>query len=171
MTPVTPTTLSPTYAANFGPTQTTVYSGALPLSSAVTGPAGGPKDFDIVINLQTPFFYNPAQGNLLIEVKNFVGVRTVQFDAVSSVAVTNRVYNEDNNPNGAVGILNPGLVAGLVTQFIFGNVLDGTYQLRYFANLDKGDSYVNLSNAGTLAGFAPAGNIVSTSIRLIRPKS
>ena len=33
------------------------------------------------------------------------------------------------------------------------------YQLRYLANLDKGDSYVNLSNAGTLSGFAPAGNI------------
>ena len=38
-------------------------------------------------------------------------------------------------------------------------LLDGTYQLRYIANLDKGDSYVNLTNAGTLDGRAPAGNI------------
>ncbi len=37
--------------------------------------------------------------------------------------------------------------------------LDNTYQLRYFANLDKGDSYINLTNAGTLDGRAPAGNI------------
>jgi hypothetical protein len=36
---------------------------------------------------------------------------------------------------------------------------DGVYQLRYLANLDKGDSYVNLTNAGTLNGRAPAGNI------------
>ena len=33
------------------------------------------------------------------------------------------------------------------------------FQIRYAANLDKGDSFVNLSNAGTLNGFAPAGNI------------
>ena len=37
--------------------------------------------------------------------------------------------------------------------------LDGTYQLRYLANLDKGDSFVNLTNAGTLSGFDPAGRI------------
>src|SRR5712692_4466673 len=36
---------------------------------------------------------------------------------------------------------------------------DGVYQLRYLANLDKGDSYVNLTNAGTLSGFDPAGRI------------
>jgi uncharacterized repeat protein (TIGR01451 family) len=35
----------------------------------------------------------------------------------------------------------------------------GIYQLRYLANLDKGDSYVNLTNAGTLNGFDPAGRI------------
>jgi hypothetical protein len=33
------------------------------------------------------------------------------------------------------------------------------YQLRYLANLDKGDSYVNFTNAGTLSGFDPAGRI------------
>ena len=36
---------------------------------------------------------------------------------------------------------------------------DGVYQVRYLANLDKGDSYINLTNAGTLDGRAPAGNI------------
>src|ERR1700730_2602067 len=36
---------------------------------------------------------------------------------------------------------------------------DGVYQLRYLANLNAGDSYVNFTNAGTLSGFAPAGNI------------
>jgi hypothetical protein len=35
----------------------------------------------------------------------------------------------------------------------------GIYQLRYLANLAVGDSYVNLTNAGTLAGFDPAGRI------------
>jgi hypothetical protein len=36
---------------------------------------------------------------------------------------------------------------------------DGVYQLRYLANLNVGDSYVNLSNAGTFSGFDPAGRI------------
>ena len=36
---------------------------------------------------------------------------------------------------------------------------DGVYQLRYLANLNQGDSYVNITNAGTLNGFAPAGNL------------
>ena len=35
----------------------------------------------------------------------------------------------------------------------------GVYQIRYLANLDKGDSYINFTNAGTLDGRAPAGNI------------
>jgi hypothetical protein len=33
------------------------------------------------------------------------------------------------------------------------------YQIRYAAHLDIGDSYVNLTNAGTLSGFDPAGRI------------
>ena len=36
---------------------------------------------------------------------------------------------------------------------------DGVYQLRYLANLNQGDSYVDITNAGTLNGFAPAGNL------------
>lgn len=112
-------TLSPTYADNFGSSQTTVYSGALALSSSFTGPSDGPKDFDVIVNLQTPFFYNPANGNLLMEVKNFVPVTTTPFDAVSSTAVVNRVFNLDNNPNATSGIVFNG-IAGLVTQFLFG---------------------------------------------------
>lgn len=46
--------LSMVFAQNVGPDDTVVYSGALPLSSNFTGPPLGPKDFDIVIDLQTP---------------------------------------------------------------------------------------------------------------------
>jgi hypothetical protein len=73
--------LSPTFATNVGLDNTCVYSGPLTLSSSFTGPAGGPKDFDIVIILQTPFLYDPSLGNLLLDVTNFGGGRTTQFDA------------------------------------------------------------------------------------------
>lgn len=55
-------TLSPTFAANFGPSSTVVYNGALNIDSS------GTPVFDVTVNLQTPFVYNPAQGNLLLDV-------------------------------------------------------------------------------------------------------
>jgi hypothetical protein len=73
--------LSATFATNVGLNDTMVYSGPLSLSSSDTGPAGGPKTFDIVIVLQTPFLYDPALGNLLLDVRNFGGGSTTQFDA------------------------------------------------------------------------------------------
>src|SRR5262245_33124419 len=45
--------ISPIFADNVGPDVVTVFSGALPLSSSFTGPAAGPKDFDIAITLTT----------------------------------------------------------------------------------------------------------------------
>ena len=50
------------FANNVGADDTIVHSGSLFLSSAFTGPAGGPKGFDILIHLTTPFTYDPASG-------------------------------------------------------------------------------------------------------------
>ena len=76
-----PDGLSNTFAENVGADDTVVFNGALPLSSAVTGPDGGPKAFDIVITLQTPFWYDPTAGNLLLDVRNFEAAATTSVDA------------------------------------------------------------------------------------------
>ncbi len=76
-----PDGLSNVFASNVGPDDTTVFSGPLALSSSDTGPPSGPKNFDIVINLQTPFVYDPGEGNLLLDVRNFNGGSTTFFDA------------------------------------------------------------------------------------------
>ncbi len=55
---------------NVGSDDTVVFNGSLPLSSSYTGPLGGPKDFDIVIPLTTPFLYDRSAGNLLLDVRN-----------------------------------------------------------------------------------------------------
>jgi hypothetical protein len=68
-----PDGLSPTFANNVGFDDTVVFSGPLTISSQFTGPPNGPKDFDIIIPLSTPFLYNPAAGNLLLAVRNFSG--------------------------------------------------------------------------------------------------
>ncbi|HSG71783.1 MAG TPA: hypothetical protein VLA12_15285, partial [Planctomycetaceae bacterium] len=74
-----PDGLSLIFAENVGPDETIVHDGALHLSSSPTGSA--PFAFDIVIVLSTPFLYDPSQGNLLMDVRNYGGGFTTIFDA------------------------------------------------------------------------------------------
>jgi hypothetical protein len=101
-----------------GDDQVVFAPGPLSLSSADTGPVSGPKDFDIVINLTTPFLYNPVAGNLLLDVRNFGGGRTTQFDAELTTGDSiSRVYtNDGNGVSDSSG--NPD-TSGLVTEFQF----------------------------------------------------
>ncbi len=107
--------LSSTYADNVGADDTVVFvRGALTLSSAFTGPPDGPKDFDIIITLTTPFLYNPALGNLLLDVRNYGGGTTTFFDAVFTTGDgVSRVYNQDVN-SGTGSTDTEGLVTGFV---------------------------------------------------------
>src|SRR5262245_51915869 len=65
-----PDALSATFADNLGPDNTVVYSGPLTLSSLATPGPGNTRVFDIIIDLQTPFAYNPVGGHLLLDVLN-----------------------------------------------------------------------------------------------------
>ena len=107
--------LSTTFANNVGANDTVVFArGPLTLSSAFTGPPNGPKDFDIIITLTTPFLYNPAMGNLLLDVRNFGGGSTCSFDAVFTPADgVSRVFSLTgvNATTGSTDTL------GLVTGF------------------------------------------------------
>ena len=67
----------------------------------------------------------------------------------ATVTVTNGATTIVTFTDAALVVINPGP--------------DGIYQLRYFANLDKGDSYIDLSNAGTLNGSDPAGRICANA--------
>jgi PEP-CTERM motif len=112
--------LSFNFASNVGADDTVVHSGALSLSSSFTGPSGGPKDFDIVINLSTPFLYDPSKGNLLMDVRNFSGGSTTQFDATTDPSIgRNFTLGSGVNSPTADGV-GPGY--GLVTEFNFGPV-------------------------------------------------
>ena len=87
---------APNTSTVVGERRSIVYArGPLALSSAFTGPTGGPKDFDIVINFTTPFLYNPFLGNLLLDVRNFGGGLTTQFDAQFTAGdAVRRAYTE-----------------------------------------------------------------------------
>ncbi|NIP17252.1 MAG: hypothetical protein GWM87_03150, partial [Xanthomonadales bacterium] len=110
-----PGSLSLTFADNIGSDNTVVFSGPLTLTSADIG--GPPRDFDIIINLQTPFFYDPGDGNLLLDVRRYdVSVSsTVFFDAHNSpVDTVSRSYAA-GNVTSTVALWQDQL--GLVTQF------------------------------------------------------
>ena len=112
-TSAVPDLLSSTFANNVGADETTVYSGALSLSSAATG--SGPLDFDVIITLQTPFLYNPTLGNLLFEFVNFSGDSFTTFALDADNTANNgvsRLFGE--TPTSTNGQLSS---TGLVTQF------------------------------------------------------
>jgi hypothetical protein len=64
-----PGELSTTFADNIGPNPVVVFEGDLSLSTANTGPAAGPKGFDIVFPLQRPFTYDASASNLIFDVE------------------------------------------------------------------------------------------------------
>jgi hypothetical protein len=113
--------LSSIFADNLGADNTMVLTGTIALSSAATG--AGPRDFDIEFLFTTPFSYNPANGNLLLDVFNFGGGTTTQFDAISTSAVTARVFSSAaDGVNDAEGGAPSRL--GLITQFIYERASD-----------------------------------------------
>jgi hypothetical protein len=88
-TTANPDGLASNFLANAGADNIIVFGGTngspLALSSVFVGPTNGPKNFDIVINLTKPFFYNPAAGNLLLDVRNFGAGTTTFFDAYEAL--------------------------------------------------------------------------------------
>ena len=108
-----------TFANNIGPDETTVFAGALSLSSADTGSGlpGAPRDFDISIVFDTGFTYDPLLGNLLLDVFVFDGASTTAFDAafVSDDPVS-RILTIDSGINSPTADMAD--VFGLVTKFV-----------------------------------------------------
>ncbi|HSV62728.1 MAG TPA: alkaline phosphatase family protein [Chthoniobacterales bacterium] len=121
-----PDGLSSTFGDNVGPDDVQVFSGAL--NVAVNNPASssGVATFDIVITFTTPFHYNPASGNLLIDIQNIQGGSEVppldqEMDATNATGDSvSRVYNYgDANATaaGQSGGTAENDTTGLVIQF------------------------------------------------------
>jgi archaellum component FlaG (FlaF/FlaG flagellin family) len=69
--------LSYTYADNLSANLKTTFDGPLSISSTATvNPQDGTKAFDIRIPFQENFVYDPAEGNLVVEVLNYTGMGT-----------------------------------------------------------------------------------------------
>jgi hypothetical protein len=113
-TAAAPDGLSNFFANNVGSDDTVVFSGPLSISSADVG--GPPRAFDIVITFPSLFVYDPALGNLLLDVRNFGGGGSTQFDFVVVTGdSTSRLFSPDDvtAPGGSLD------TGGLVAQFTF----------------------------------------------------
>ena len=65
--------LSTTFANNVGADVKTVFNGPLSFAFTAAGPGNGPNAFSFTLTFTTPFLYNPAAGNLLLEYQSSSG--------------------------------------------------------------------------------------------------
>jgi hypothetical protein len=63
-----PGELSILFSDNVGADEVVVFQGGLSISTANIGPTSGPKNFDLVFQLQKPYTYDPTKGNLIFDV-------------------------------------------------------------------------------------------------------
>ena len=114
-----PDSLSTVFANNVGADNTLLHSGPLVLSSAFTGPVGGPKDFDVTINFANPFLFDPSLGRLLLDVRSFAGGSIRPFDAffVANDSVSRVMTFIGQNATSTSGNVVDTL--GLATRFTF----------------------------------------------------
>ena len=111
---------SATFADNLGSDATTVYSGALTFSTAATGI--GAQPFDYTVTFSQPFLYDPADGNLLLDVTIPSGAKVsgsgfgfLTFDTVNTI--DDGIYSVVNISSGSAssGTLS---TAGAITSFV-----------------------------------------------------
>jgi len=118
-----PDGLSSIFGENVGPNDTQVFSG--PFQAAVTF-SGDPTNFEVVINFTTPFYYDPAKGNLLLDVRNLQGGAEVppndqELDGTTASGDSvSRVYNYGDataTVAGQTGGVDEKDSYGLITRF------------------------------------------------------
>jgi hypothetical protein len=88
--------LSSNLDSNLGPDETTVFSGSLTWTAPGPGPTAlGPNPWYFVVNLATPFLYDPSKGNLLLNIENFADtVKPPVLDAMDTKGMTTSTVSQ-----------------------------------------------------------------------------
>ncbi|WP_296595183.1 PEPxxWA-CTERM sorting domain-containing protein [Phenylobacterium sp.] len=105
-----------TFAANVGADNTTVFDGPLHLTSTSPTKTSGVQPFDVLIQFENPFVYDPTKGDLLLDVFNFSGGETGLFDYITGGSdMLTRVVGRQGGVNDTTAFFQQR--AGLVTAF------------------------------------------------------
>ncbi|MFO1077336.1 MAG: hypothetical protein U1E73_06370 [Planctomycetota bacterium] len=167
------------YATNHGADLTTVYSGAVVHTPTLGTGAWNLQSWCVDVQLQTPFFYDPAAGDLVIDVDypngSFTGGTVGQMDVVGTGANAARVYASSMYPAANGITLDHGPVVeltflpapGYASQERFGagcNHVAGSsfYELFAPGTFDLSNSSVSLLHLGS-------GYLVSGGLATMRP--
>lgn len=112
------TPLSGSFATNVGSDDTLVYDGALAMN--VVSPKSSVRPFEIVIPLETPFLYDPAAGDLLLDLRiidNPNGNEAKFVDSLTIPLTLARVYCDTGcSVDDSGGSIDGGF---LITRFTF----------------------------------------------------
>ena len=146
--------VSTNFASNQGADLTTVFTGPVAWpAGATTTP--GPAPFLIDVPFTTPFFYNPAAGDLNIEtdlpIQTFTGT-AVQLDVQTTSSLASRVYLSTGYPVGAGTI---GLNHGVVVEVTHAPAV-GLFP-RFLATPTSGASPLNVQFTDLSYSSDPAG--------------
>ena len=165
-------TLSGTFADNVGPDETVVFDGVWTVSSTTAG--GAPYPFEMVLQLTTPFVYDPSEGNLLLEHQCFsTTIPTVDAAGNDGDGLA-RAYNLNLDPNGSTAsVVDTG---GEIIQFEY-TLAGPTLTHVIPAGLEEtdGNYYSGTLREAQLrqqivygAANFPAGNVTITELRFRR---
>ena len=105
---------STTFAENLGTNNTLVFDGTVNLTTGNLPGPGNTRQFDYVFPFTTPFLYDPAVGNLVLDLQIEANGSALTFDTVSGDSAIGRVFSFGSS-TAATGELR----ASLVTQLTF----------------------------------------------------
>jgi hypothetical protein len=106
--------LSTTFAENIGTNNTLVFSGTVNVATANLPGPGNTRLFDYVFPFTTPFLYDPAAGNLVLDLQIESNGAALTFDTVSGDPAIGRVFYSGSS-TGTAGTIRE----SHVTQLIF----------------------------------------------------
>lgn len=109
-----PAAFSPVFDQNIGRDELILFDGPLTLRTRMRRGSGNTLQCDIVVPLSKPFVYNPAEGSLLLDIRNYTGANAV-FYVNGCDAPSTRILYADVPP-GRTGVGKP-QNGGMVTQF------------------------------------------------------
>ena len=85
--------VSTTFAENLGTNNTLVFDGTVTVTTANLPGPGNTRQFDYVFAFTTPFLYDPAAGNLALDLQIEASGSALTFDTVSGDPAIGRVLN------------------------------------------------------------------------------
>jgi hypothetical protein len=84
--------ISTTFAQNLGTNNTLVFDGTVTMTTGNLPGPGNTRQFDYVFPFTTPFLYDPAAGNLALDLQIQASGSAVTFDTVSGDPAIGRVF-------------------------------------------------------------------------------